>query len=400
MAPRNAEIWNNQRKALKKSLNKKKEEEGLPKTSKKYAEIYVRMIVIGYGEILNTDDEDLWVKVSGYSNIEVKTYSPTKVKCPLCNRNIEWSGKWEAYRCTNEKHKKILLQPYKEDIRREGMKTTIYDENVIGRGHFQKKGKARKNEYTCMLPRNGGEERWVEIDGERVKRVVYEPCGRVTHDIRGLQKHIKHKHTGDIFKETYVVSVSMHGLYAVNTKDYVITRTGETIVTEINCPVCKETAYANKSVEGYVCKNGHISKAYDLFTEEIERDMFWCPHCGREVIIKNDRFLCKGRFRCPHYKEMIKALPKKKKERPKPTGITKELIDKYKPGKIVIKRRTAKDESKVRDDLEDIRSKTERRCPKCGHNEAYWILRQMRGSDEPESRFYECTKCGHKWRED
>jgi DNA-directed RNA polymerase subunit M/transcription elongation factor TFIIS len=23
----------------------------------------------------------------------------------------------------------------------------------------------------------------------------------------------------------------------------------------------------------------------------------------------------------------------------------------------------------------------------------------MRGSDEPESRFYTCTKCGFKWRE-
>jgi DNA-directed RNA polymerase subunit M len=43
---------------------------------------------------------------------------------------------------------------------------------------------------------------------------------------------------------------------------------------------------------------------------------------------------------------------------------------------------------------------TEKVCSKCGNTEAYWILRQMRGSDEPESRFYTCTKCGHKWRED
>jgi len=44
--------------------------------------------------------------------------------------------------------------------------------------------------------------------------------------------------------------------------------------------------------------------------------------------------------------------------------------------------------------------KTKTTCPKCGHNEAYWILRQMRGSDEPESRFYTCVKCNYKWRED
>lgn len=39
-------------------------------------------------------------------------------------------------------------------------------------------------------------------------------------------------------------------------------------------------------------------------------------------------------------------------------------------------------------------------CTKCGNTEAYWIIRQMRSSDEPESRFYTCTKCGYKWRED
>jgi transcription factor S len=38
-------------------------------------------------------------------------------------------------------------------------------------------------------------------------------------------------------------------------------------------------------------------------------------------------------------------------------------------------------------------------CPQCGNTEAYWVLRQMRGADEPETRIFECTKCGHKWRE-
>jgi DNA-directed RNA polymerase subunit M len=43
--------------------------------------------------------------------------------------------------------------------------------------------------------------------------------------------------------------------------------------------------------------------------------------------------------------------------------------------------------------------KTEEQCPKCGNGEAYWVLRQTRGADEPETRIFECTKCGHKWRE-
>jgi DNA-directed RNA polymerase subunit M len=38
-------------------------------------------------------------------------------------------------------------------------------------------------------------------------------------------------------------------------------------------------------------------------------------------------------------------------------------------------------------------------CPKCGNAKAYWVLRQTRGADEPETRIFECTKCGHKWRE-
>jgi len=43
--------------------------------------------------------------------------------------------------------------------------------------------------------------------------------------------------------------------------------------------------------------------------------------------------------------------------------------------------------------------KTEETCPKCSNGEAYYVLRQTRGSDEPETRIFECTKCGHKWRE-
>lgn len=38
-------------------------------------------------------------------------------------------------------------------------------------------------------------------------------------------------------------------------------------------------------------------------------------------------------------------------------------------------------------------------CPQCGNDTAYWVLRQTRGADEPETRIFECTKCGHKWRE-
>jgi DNA-directed RNA polymerase subunit M len=47
----------------------------------------------------------------------------------------------------------------------------------------------------------------------------------------------------------------------------------------------------------------------------------------------------------------------------------------------------------------DTLPKTRVECPDCGNNEAYWILRQTRAADEPETRIYRCTQCGHTWRE-
>jgi DNA-directed RNA polymerase subunit M len=67
---------------------------------------------------------------------------------------------------------------------------------------------------------------------------------------------------------------------------------------------------------------------------------------------------------------------------------------------IVINKQEKKEVTFIEDkDKANVLPKTNIKCPKCGNNEAYWILRQMRGSDEPESRFYTCTKCRHKWRE-
>lgn len=42
---------------------------------------------------------------------------------------------------------------------------------------------------------------------------------------------------------------------------------------------------------------------------------------------------------------------------------------------------------------------TQCRCPDCGHNTAYWWMRQLRSADESEVRFFRCTKCNKTWRE-
>lgn len=40
-------------------------------------------------------------------------------------------------------------------------------------------------------------------------------------------------------------------------------------------------------------------------------------------------------------------------------------------------------------------------CPnqKCASDKAYYWLEQTRAADEAPTRFYQCLKCGHKWRE-
>ena len=53
----------------------------------------------------------------------------------------------------------------------------------------------------------------------------------------------------------------------------------------------------------------------------------------------------------------------------------------------------------VIDKQADVRVLVEHSCPKCKHGHArHWTL-QTRSADEPETRFYECEKCKHTWRE-
>ena len=47
----------------------------------------------------------------------------------------------------------------------------------------------------------------------------------------------------------------------------------------------------------------------------------------------------------------------------------------------------------------EIHPKIKIECEKCGNNIAYYWTQQTRGADEPETRFFKCTKCNHTWRE-
>lgn len=101
--------------------------------------------------------------------------------------------------------------------------------------------------------------------------------------------------------------------------------------------------------------------------------MQFCPKCKVLMYPDGDDFICR------------KCGNKKKK----------------KGSNVVVSHQEEKEVTLIEDkDKTNVLPKTNIKCPKCGNNEAFWILRQMRGSDEPESRFYTCTKCGFKWRED
>jgi len=65
---------------------------------------------------------------------------------------------------------------------------------------------------------------------------------------------------------------------------------------------------------------------------------------------------------------------------------------------------TTQEESEVIDmsdvDEEDVGPTTGAQCPNCDNDTAYYEMKQIRAADESETRFFTCTECEHKWRED
>ena len=51
-------------------------------------------------------------------------------------------------------------------------------------------------------------------------------------------------------------------------------------------------------------------------------------------------------------------------------------------------------------DAEDVGPTTNARCDECGNDRAFYEMKQIRSADESETRFFTCTECSHKWRED
>jgi DNA-directed RNA polymerase subunit M len=41
---------------------------------------------------------------------------------------------------------------------------------------------------------------------------------------------------------------------------------------------------------------------------------------------------------------------------------------------------------------------TEARCRRCGHDRAWYTIKQTGSADEPPTRFFKCQECGYRWR--
>ena len=100
--------------------------------------------------------------------------------------------------------------------------------------------------------------------------------------------------------------------------------------------------------------------------------MEFCPKCGAMMLPVDGVLTCKG---CGHSDESAQ------------TGDYK-----------VSQEREAKETVKNLGEKIEMRSTVKEVCPECGHDEAYYELKQTRSGDEAPTRFFECAKCKHKWR--
>ena len=102
--------------------------------------------------------------------------------------------------------------------------------------------------------------------------------------------------------------------------------------------------------------------------------MEFCPKCGAVLVHKKSSNDCP---RCKYVKKGSTNLS------------TSEKISEKKEIAIV----------KDKDKGMDIMPTTYEKCPKCGHDKAYFWTVQTRGSDEAETKFFKCVKCGHTRRD-
>lgn len=66
--------------------------------------------------------------------------------------------------------------------------------------------------------------------------------------------------------------------------------------------------------------------------------------------------------------------------------------------KETVRNRSKEVEVIEKGDIETL-PKIDVECPKCRNDKAFFWTLQTRASDEPETKFMKCVKCGHVWRD-
>lgn len=102
--------------------------------------------------------------------------------------------------------------------------------------------------------------------------------------------------------------------------------------------------------------------------------MDFCPKCGK-VLIPNHNILSCGKC-----------------------GYERKISDDDKENYIISQDVSDKQNIIVSDDKLNAMPTTKGLCYRCGNRQLEWWMVQMHRSDEAETRFYRCTKCGNTWR--
>ena len=97
--------------------------------------------------------------------------------------------------------------------------------------------------------------------------------------------------------------------------------------------------------------------------------MEFCEKCGSMFMKKGDRYVC---AKCGNSKDTININTHEKMPERKKVETVKDDVSVY--------------------------AVTPAYCVKCENDKAYTWSQQTRGSDEPETIFFKCTKCGWSWR--
>ena len=74
-------------------------------------------------------------------------------------------------------------------------------------------------------------------------------------------------------------------------------------------------------------------------------------------------------------------------------------VDKKGEAELLVEKVRGAEEIKVISEETETLPTAKARCSECGHGEAYFWLQQTRAGDEPETRFFKCTKCKYTWRD-